>query len=176
MNPLFDQLSGLVAAGGPREELLASLMNAILAGFHSETGTLHRLEADTQCLKLVAQKGLPPQLLDIVGTIPVGKGIAGEVAAKNRPVTLCNLQTDTSGVANRARAKPVLAAPCVCPCATPGCWWVRSGWAPGGSTNIRRRKPRGWKRPVESLRRCAWWISRQLHFPQFLGGNGRLEE
>jgi len=42
---------------------------------------------------------LPPQLLDIVSTIPVGKGIAGETVAKNRPVTICNLQTDTSGPA-----------------------------------------------------------------------------
>jgi len=42
---------------------------------------------------------LPPQLLDIVKTIPVGKGIAGQTAAQNKPVTICNLQTDTSGVA-----------------------------------------------------------------------------
>ena len=117
MNPLFDQLSGLVAAGGPREKLLASLMNAILAGFHSETGTLHRLESATQCLMLVAQKGLPPQMLDIVGTIPVGKGIAGQVAAQNRPVTLCNLQTDTSGVAKPgARQTGVGGALCVPVC------------------------------------------------------------
>ena len=38
-------------------------------------------------------------MLDIVKTIPVGKGIAGQVAAENRPVTICNLQTDSSGVA-----------------------------------------------------------------------------
>ena len=38
-------------------------------------------------------------MLEIVKTIPVGKGIAGETAAKNLPVTMCNLQTDTSGVA-----------------------------------------------------------------------------
>ena len=33
-------------------------------------------------LRLVAQVGLPPQLLDIVTIIPVGKGIAGETAAE----------------------------------------------------------------------------------------------
>jgi len=70
-----------------------------LAKFNSETATLHRLDAQTQLLHLVAQVGLPPQLLDVVKTIPVGKGIAGETAAKNLPVTICNLQTDTSGVA-----------------------------------------------------------------------------
>jgi L-methionine (R)-S-oxide reductase len=34
-----------------------------------------------------------------VKTIPVGKGIAGQVAAQNKPVSICNLQTDSSGVA-----------------------------------------------------------------------------
>jgi L-methionine (R)-S-oxide reductase len=38
-------------------------------------------------------------LLEVVKTIPVGKGIAGQVVAQARPVTICNLQTDSSGVA-----------------------------------------------------------------------------
>lgn len=38
-------------------------------------------------------------MLDLVKTIPVGKGIAGQVAAQNKPVSICNLQTDSSGVA-----------------------------------------------------------------------------
>jgi signal transduction protein with GAF and PtsI domain len=80
-------------------EPLEIILRETLARFNSETGTLHRLDAQTQLLHLVAQIGLPPQLLEIVRTIPVGKGIAGETAAKNRPVTICNLQTDTSGVA-----------------------------------------------------------------------------
>ena len=80
-------------------KLFEAILRDALIRFHSETGTIHRLDAQTQLLHLVAQVGLPPQLLDIVKTIPVGKGIAGETAAKNRPVTICNLQTDTSGVA-----------------------------------------------------------------------------
>jgi len=50
-------------------------------------------------LHLATQAGLPPQLLETVKTIPVGKGIAEQVVAQNRPVTICNLQTDTSGAA-----------------------------------------------------------------------------
>ena len=80
-------------------ELLEKNLRDTLAQFRSETGTIHRLDAQTQLLHLVAQIGLPPQLLEVVKTIPVGKGIAGETVAKNRPVTICNLQTDTSGVA-----------------------------------------------------------------------------
>jgi len=75
------------------------LLRETLTQFRSETGTIHRLDEEAQLLHLVTQIGLPPKLMDVVKTIPVGKGIAGETVAKNRPVTICNLQTDTSGVA-----------------------------------------------------------------------------
>ena len=78
---------------------LEKILADTLAKFNSETGTIHRLDVETQLLHLVAQAGLPPQMLEVVKTIPVGKGIAGETAQKNRPVTICNLQTDASGVA-----------------------------------------------------------------------------
>jgi L-methionine (R)-S-oxide reductase len=78
---------------------LEKILCDTLAKFNSETGTIHKLHEPTQLLRLLAQAGLPPQLLDMVSIIPVGKGIAGECAQKNRPVTMCNLQTDTSGVA-----------------------------------------------------------------------------
>ena len=75
------------------------LLRNTLTQFSSETGTIHRLDEQTQLLHLVAYVGLPPQLIDIVKTIPVGKGIAGETVAKNRPVTICNIQKDDGGVA-----------------------------------------------------------------------------
>jgi len=78
---------------------LEKTLRDTLTRFNSETGTIHRLHEPALLLRLVAQVGLPPQLLDLVTIIPVGKGIAGETAQKNRPVTICNLQTDTSGVA-----------------------------------------------------------------------------
>ena len=82
-----------------QDQSLDLVLRETLIQFASQTGTVHRLDAATQLLHLTAQLGLPPQLLDIVKTIPVGKGIAGETVAKNRPVTICNLQTDTGGVA-----------------------------------------------------------------------------
>jgi len=78
---------------------LEKRLRDILQQFGSETGTIHKLHEPTQLLRLVAQVGLPPQLVDIVAIIPAGKGIAGQVVAQNKPVTICNLQTDTSGVA-----------------------------------------------------------------------------
>ena len=81
---------------------LDKILRDTLAKLNSETGTIHKLHAPTQLLRIVAQVGLPPHLLNLVSIIPVGKGIAGECAQKNRPVTICNLQTDTSGVAQPA--------------------------------------------------------------------------
>ena len=78
---------------------LEPVLREVLKHFSSETGTIHRLDAEKQLLHLAAQVGLPPQMLEVVKTIPVGKGIAGQVVAQNGPVTICNLQTDTSGVA-----------------------------------------------------------------------------
>src|SRR5258708_31641238 len=78
---------------------LEKILHDALAQFQSETGTIHKLHEPTQLLRLIAQVGLPPQLLDVVSIIPVGKGIAGECAQKNKPVSICNLQTDSSGVA-----------------------------------------------------------------------------
>ena len=95
MNEFFKQIETLLQTQPPLE----SVLQVVLKQFSSETGTIHRLDAQAQLLHLVAQVGLPPQMLGIVKTIPVGKGIAGQVVAENRPVTICNLQTDTSGVA-----------------------------------------------------------------------------
>jgi putative methionine-R-sulfoxide reductase with GAF domain len=81
---------------------LEKTLRDTLAKFNSETGTIHKLHEPTQLLRLVAQVGLPPQIQDVVAIIPVGKGIAGECVQKNQPVTICNLQTDSSGVAKPA--------------------------------------------------------------------------
>lgn len=99
MNELRATIAALLKTGGPSDLLLEKCLVEILKHFSSETGTLHRFDEATQLLHLVAQVGLPPVMLDIVKTIPSGKGIAGQVVMENRPVTICNLQTDTSGVA-----------------------------------------------------------------------------
>lgn len=99
MNALATDIQSLLKTGEPRRVILEKVLSQVLQHFHSETGTIHTLDPEKQLLHLAAQVGLPPQMLDIVKTIPVGKGIAGQVAAENRPVTICNLQTDTTGVA-----------------------------------------------------------------------------
>jgi L-methionine (R)-S-oxide reductase len=82
-------------AGSP-----AQVLAATIAHFQCAAGTLHRLEGAT--LSLVASQNIPPQIQQIVQTVPVGKGIAGLAAQREEPITLCNLQTDTSGQARPA--------------------------------------------------------------------------
>jgi L-methionine (R)-S-oxide reductase len=65
----------------------------------AETGTIHRLGPDG-LLHLEARAGnIPAELLPVIQTIPVGKGIAGLAVERKAPVDLCNLQTDNSGAA-----------------------------------------------------------------------------
>ncbi|HTV39369.1 MAG TPA: GAF domain-containing protein [Candidatus Sulfotelmatobacter sp.] len=93
---------------------LEKILRETVEQFHSETGTIHTLDAEKQFLHLAAHVGLPPQLLDFVKIIPVGKGIAGQVVAQDKPVSICNLQTDSGGVAEpRAIQTGVGGALCV---------------------------------------------------------------
>ena len=75
------------------------LLRLTLDQFEADTGTLHRLGQDG-LLHLEAWAGsIPDELLPVIRTIPVGKGIAGLAVERNEAVDLCNLQTDQSGTA-----------------------------------------------------------------------------
>ena len=99
MGDHLGQIVALLRATGDRASRWPAVLQSLLAEFNSETATIHRLDRGGQLLQLVAQIGLPPALLPVVQTIPVGKGIAGETVVRNGPVTICNLQADASGVA-----------------------------------------------------------------------------
>ena len=99
MSNHLEQIRALLRPADSAEIRWPDVLLVLLDELQSETATIHRLEADRQALSLVALIGLPPTLLPVVQTIPVGKGIAGETVVRNGPVTICNLQTDTSGVA-----------------------------------------------------------------------------
>ena len=99
MNELTTQIASLLAPGHDRATVLCDALTLILKHLNSETGTIHRLDPAKQELLLAAQIGLPPALLNVVSVIPVGKGIAGQTVAQGKPVSICNIQTDQSGVA-----------------------------------------------------------------------------
>ena len=85
-----------------RSLALDKAMDEILTKFRAQTGTLHLLDEARGVLRLECQHGLPPHILELTKEIPIGKGIAGECAKTGEPVTMCNLQTDDSGVAKPA--------------------------------------------------------------------------
>src|SRR5688500_18021848 len=114
MNNLPDQIASTLKTSPDRDTAFKSILGLVLSQFQSETGTIHVLDRDKQLLHLAGQRGLPPQMLDLVKVIPVGKGIAGATVARGGPVTMCNLQTDNSGVAKPgARQSGVGGALCV---------------------------------------------------------------
>lgn len=92
-------------------------LDTAITEFKGSTGTLHRLDSADNLLKLVVQRGLPEQIMNLITTIPIGKGIAGAAAARLEPVELCNLQVDLGGVAKegarQTNVKGSLAVPCL---------------------------------------------------------------
>jgi L-methionine (R)-S-oxide reductase len=81
-----------------RPQPLDSILAAVCARFGCALGTLHVFDA-TGVMQLRAERNLPAVVRDKVRTIPIGKGMAGIAAQRRQPVQVCNLQTDTSGVA-----------------------------------------------------------------------------
>lgn len=79
-----------------------AVLDESIRAFGCQAGTVHWLDAQSGMLKLTAHRNIPPPIVQIVSTVPVGKGIAGLAAQNREPVSLCNLQTDTSGQARPA--------------------------------------------------------------------------
>jgi GAF domain-containing protein len=78
------------------------VLDETIRTFGCHAGTVHWLDPQSGTLKLGAQRNIPEAVTHIVATVPIGKGIAGLAAQRREPVSLCNLQTDTSGQARPA--------------------------------------------------------------------------
>ncbi len=78
------------------------VLDESIRAFGCQAGTVHWLDAQTNLLKLAAHRNIPEAITQIIATVPIGKGIAGLAAQNREPVSLCNLQTDTSGAARPA--------------------------------------------------------------------------
>ncbi len=84
------------------DDRLQRSIEEVARAFGARTCTLHSADDSSVLLHLRAHLGLPPHIAEITRTIPVGKGMAGLCAERKEPVTVCNLQTDDSGVARPA--------------------------------------------------------------------------
>lgn len=70
-------------------------LEEIVRQFGADSGTIHLLEDGVLTLK--AHTGIPPQVVEIIKSVPVGKGMAGLAVERNEPVSSCNIQTDATG-------------------------------------------------------------------------------
>jgi putative methionine-R-sulfoxide reductase with GAF domain len=70
-------------------------LEAIVRQFGADTGTIHILDGGVLVLR--AHVGIPPHVVEIVRTVPIGKGMAGLCAERDAPVSSCNIQTDRTG-------------------------------------------------------------------------------
>jgi GAF domain-containing protein len=90
------------------------VLRTVLDHFSFGNGTLHSFHEDDQQLHLLAaSEGMPEFILEKIRCIPLGKGIAGTAALTRKPVSICNLQTDSSPFIP-AKAKELGAQGSVC--------------------------------------------------------------
>ena len=102
LNALPRMVEAALRGDGDRAARLAAALEAVAQAFGAVTATLHCSDPPGEVLHLVASRGLPEKILPVARAIPFGKGMAGLCAARREPVTVCNLQTDASGVARPA--------------------------------------------------------------------------
>lgn len=125
-------------------------LEAVVRFFSAETGTLHAIGADGM-LHLIAVVGcFPPPVMDVIRTIPVGKGLAGLAAQRKIPVTICNLQTDTSGDVRPGAKATGMEGAITVPCL------VGSEMRVAGVLGVANSKPRTYSADeIKALEACA---------------------
>lgn len=96
---LLADVRATLQKGGNSDPTMDLVLSKLLEAFQCPVGTIHTIDASTGMLKMRARRGIPDSILDKVKMIPIGKGMAGIAAERKQAVQVCNLQTDTSGVA-----------------------------------------------------------------------------
>ncbi len=76
---------------------LDEVLRLTIAHFRADTGTIHLLESDGVMHLKAASAGIPEPVLKAVQIVPIGKGMAGLAVERKEPISVCNLQTDSSG-------------------------------------------------------------------------------
>src|SRR5260370_33681836 len=89
---LLDQIKPALSAGN-----LQDILDLTIAHFRADTGTIHLLESDGVMHLKAASAGIPEPVLKAVQVVPIGKGMAGLAVERKEPISVCNLQTDSSG-------------------------------------------------------------------------------
>lgn len=96
---LVGELEAQLARTGATDDGLQAILDLVLERLACTAGTIHRLSPQSVMLELRARRNIPDGLLPRIQRIPVGKGMAGLAVERRQPIQVCNLQTDSSGVA-----------------------------------------------------------------------------
>lgn len=152
MNASIEELLSL---SEPLDKDYARALEIVLSAFDCSTGTIHRFNKNSGLLELLAQKGIPEVLMEKIDKIPLGKGIAGAAAKQREAVQMCNLQTDTSGVAKPDAKKTQVAGSLAVP--------VLLGDALVGTLGIGKHQPYDFtESEVAELNRVAVWLAKSM--------------
>lgn len=77
------------------DERFTSWLRDFLSRHRAVAGSVHVVEGDH--LAIAAAHNLPPKVIELTTTIPLGKGMAGLAWQHDKPIQTCNLKEDTSG-------------------------------------------------------------------------------
>lgn len=76
-------------------EQAESWLKEFIARHGGVAGTIHAVAGDA--LALAAAVNIPPRVVELTRSIPVGKGMAGLAWQRDEPVHTCNLKSDETG-------------------------------------------------------------------------------
>lgn len=95
------------------DERFTSWLRDFLGRHQAVAGSVHVVSGDQ--LAIAAAHNLPPKVIELTTTIPLGKGMAGLAWQHDKPIQTCNLKEDTSGAvkpgAKAVDAKAAVALP-----------------------------------------------------------------
>jgi len=77
------------------DERFAIWLRDFLSRHRAVAGSVHIVDGDQ--LAIAAAHNLPPKVIELTSTIPLGKGMAGLAWQHDKPIQTCNLKEDTSG-------------------------------------------------------------------------------
>jgi signal transduction protein with GAF and PtsI domain len=112
---LLDRIEKLTAEGDSDSRAIQRVLEAIAADFGAQSATIHRADKEFKILRMEASLGLPEHIQRVTEKIPFGKGMAGICYERAEPITVCNLQTDDSGVAKPGAKETQVAGAIVMP-------------------------------------------------------------
>jgi signal transduction protein with GAF and PtsI domain len=153
---LYSELDRALQSSSAGAQRLADVLRITIEHFGCSAGTLHVIErGNEQLLTLAADHGIPDVVLQKIQSVPLGKGIAGLAAQQAAPVQLCNLQTDTSGVARPGAKDTQVAGSLAVP--------IMAGDRVVGTLGIGKRVPYEFTQPeCETLMQVGRLIAKHL--------------